>query len=407
MKKNSGNIYLVLVYISMFFVYGIISPYLPIMIRSLGYSASVVGILLAIVEGVGILGPFLFGRVSDKYGKYKGVIAFSYILIAGAALPLAMYTQPLISAVLVAVLAIGYRSAMPLTEAMVTINLGESGNYGRIRATGSVAFAFFVLFLQWIPVLRPLEPLNIAFWMCVTSIFAIMVIILMPSKYTTRNLPLEKSPQGIIAAGEGVKKKSIWTPLFIAGLISISLNRLAMTPINSFFSLFLIEYVQWDAVGFMWALATIAEIPLMFFSFRLIRRFGTMPILAFAGVILALRLGIYAIFPFKAGIVMAQLLHSFCYGLFHPAAVAFISGCVPPEQRSFGMTLYMSLGGGIPTLIGNFIGGFIIDYAGYRFLFGFFTIFAVLSAVICIVYHNVHRKYGAKAISQDNLSIWK
>jgi PPP family 3-phenylpropionic acid transporter len=228
---------------------------------------------------------------------------------------------------------------------------------------------------------------------------AIIVIFLMPSKYTTRKSPMEKSVSDI-AAGEAVRetvKKPIWTPFFIAGLISISLNRLAMTPINSFFSLFLIEYVQWDAVGLMWALATIAEIPFMFFSFRLIRRFGTMPILAFTGVMLALRLGIYAIFPFKTGIITAQLLHSFCYGLFHPATVAFISDCVPPEKRSFGMNLYMSLGGGIPTLIGNFIGGFIIDYSGYRQLFAFFTIFAVLGAVICVVYHIVHRKYDVKS----------
>jgi len=280
---------------------------------------------------------------------------------------------------------------MPLTEAMATINLGEGGNYGRIRVTGSIAFVFFVLLLQWIPVLPPDAPKNIAFWTIVTSILAIAVIFLVPSKYTTRKSLLEESPSNI-AAGKDVKKPTIWTPFFIAGLISISLNRLAMTPIYSFFSLFLVEYVQWDAVGLMWALASAAEIPFMFFSWRLIRRFGTMPILAFAGVMLALRLGLYVLFPFKAGIIIAQLLHSFCFGLFHPAAVAFVSSCVPPEQRSFGMTLYMSLGGGIPTLIGNFIGGFIIDYAGYRQLFGFFTIFAVLGAAICIVYRIVHRK---------------
>jgi len=390
--------YLVPVYVTLFFVFAVISPYLPILIRSLGYRAAVVGILLAIVEGVGVLGPFLLGRFSDKHGKYKGVIIFSYFLIMAAVLPLAISTQPIISAFLVAVFAIGYRSAMPLTEALVTINLGEGGNYGRIRVSGSVAFVFFVLLLQWIPVLPPDAAKNIAFWIIVTSILAVIVVFLMPSRYSTRK-SLPEKPTLDIPAREGIKKPTIWTPFFIAGLISIFMSRLAMTPINSFFSLFLVEYVQWDAVGLMWALATIAEIPLMFFSWRLIRRFGTMPILAFSNAMIALRLGIYVLFPFKAGIIIAQLLHSFCFGLFHPAAVAFISDCVPPEQRSFGMTLYMSLGGGIPTLIGNFIGGFIIDYAGYRQLFGFFTIFAVFGAVICIVYHFVRGKYGAKAIS--------
>jgi PPP family 3-phenylpropionic acid transporter len=124
----------------------------------------------------------------------------------------------------------------------------------------------------------------------------------------------------------------------------------------------------------------------MYFSNHLIRRFGAMPILAFAGVAVALRLGIYAAFPFKACIVAAQLLHSFCFGLFHPAAIAFVSESVPPEQRSFGMNLYNSLGNGIPLLVGNFIGGFIIDMAGFRFLCGFFAIFPALGAIIYLVY---------------------
>ena len=208
--------YLVPVYISMFFVYGVIAPYLPVLIRSLGYRAAVVGILLAIVEGVGVLGPFLFGRFSDKYGKYRGVIMLSYFLVMAAVMPLAIFTQPLLSAILVAVLALGYRSAMPLTEAIVTINLGEGGNYGRIRVTGSVAFVFFVLLLQWIPVIRPDAPKNIAFWAIVTSMLAIAVIFFVPSKYTTRKPPPKESPSNI-AAGEGVKKKTDMDAFFYRG----------------------------------------------------------------------------------------------------------------------------------------------------------------------------------------------
>jgi len=394
-------------YITLYFVYGAIFPYLPIFVRNLGYPAATVGILLSIAEGAGILGPFIFGRAADKYGKYKGFINLSYIIIAATIVPLVYFVHPVISAVLIALCAVGYRSIQPLIDAITTINLGEKGNYGKIRVFGSIAYVCFMFFLQWVPVMRPNTPINIAAWICISSVLAVVTITLLPPKYTTHASPSRNSspskknadgkvppkPQAsqTIVRAVPLRQKSIWTVFFTIGLISIALNRLAMTPLQSFFPLFIVEYMHWDAVGFMMALSGIAEIPFIFFSRPIIRRFGTMPILVFTSIMVALRLGICAVFPFKAGVISAQLLHSFCFGLFHPASVAFISACAPPEQRSYGMALYLSLGWGLPALLGNFIGGFVVDYAGYRSLFGYFTVFALLSAAIYPAYCLLNR----------------
>lgn len=358
-------------------IYAVIVPYLPLLLRNLGYRAAEVGILLAIAEGAGILGPFIFSRLTDREGRYKNHIIFAYSLTAIAAIPIACFVHPILSAALIILLGGGYRSAVPLMDAITTINIGEKGNYGRIRVAGSIAFVCFLLFLQWNPVLRPNTSINIAVWICVSSTLAMTAVIFLPSKYTTHKPMAQK---------EQKRTRILWQPVLVIGLVSIALSRMAMTSVYSFFPLFMVEYMHWELVGLMTALATMAEIPFMFFSSRLIRRFGAMPILAFTSAMVALRLALYAIFPFKACIIIAQLLHAFCFGLFHPAAVAFISSCIPPEKRSFGMTLYLSLGCGLPQFIGNFIGGYIADYAGFRFLFGCFSIFAVLGAAIYIVY---------------------
>ena len=381
--------HLVPVYVTLFFVNGIVPPYLPILVRNLGYRTAVVGILLAIAEGSGILGPLLYCRLADKYGKYKSFIILSYCIMAAVILPLAFFVHPVANAFFIILFAIGHRSAMPLIDAVTTIKLGEKGNYGRIRVFGSIAYVCFVLFLQWVPVLRPNTSINIAIWICITSMLAIVPIVLLPSEYTNRKSPLQDTS---ITVKETEQKNTIWTPFFIMGLFVIALSRLAMTTVETFFPLFLVEYMQWDAVGLMMALSGISEIPFIFFSNRLIRRFGAMPLIAFTSTMVALRLGLYAVFPFKAGIIIAQLLHSFCFGLFHPAAISFISLYVPPKQRSFGMTLYLSLGWALPMFIGNFIGGFIVDYAGYRSLFGYFTVFAILGTVIYLVWQLNQRK---------------
>ena len=373
----------VLAHVTQNIVYGITLPYLPILLRNLGYRAAVVGVLLALAQGAGILGPFLFSRFADRDGRYKSYIILAYFLAAASAPVLVFFSHPAITAVLIVLFAVGFRSVLPLIDAMTTINLGEKGNYGKIRVGGSISYVCFVLFLQWVPVMRPNTPGNIAFWICVTSVLALIVTLSLPARYENRR---SRSVDFQTGVSGGETKKSIWTPMFIVGLTSIALSRLAMTPVESFLPLFLVEDMRWDAVGLMFGLSAISEIPLVYFSNRIIRRFGSMPIIAFACVMVAVRLTLYVVFPFRAGVIIAQLLHSFCFGLFHPAAVAFISNCVPPEKRSFGMTLYMSVGWGIPMLIGNFIGGFIVDYAGYRSLFASFTVFAILGAVIYVVY---------------------
>jgi PPP family 3-phenylpropionic acid transporter len=304
--------------------------------------------------------------------------------------PLALLAHPALSALFIALLALGYRSALPLMESLATLG---RGNYGKIRMTGSISFIGFLFFLQWLPALRPDTPINISLWIVITSVLAAFTVLILPSKYTGTGPRHGETPEEEAPAGE---RRGIWTPAFILGFAMIFLSRLAMTPVNSFLSLYLVNYLRWDAVALMWALASIGEIPFMYVSNRLIRRFGVMPILAFTTAAVGERLLLYVLFPNKAGVIVAQLLHSLCYGLFHPAAISFIADRVPPRHRAYGMTLYLSLGLGLPTFIGNLIGGFIVDHGGYPVLFGFFSVFAALGLALYPVHLRPEKQKSAR-----------
>jgi PPP family 3-phenylpropionic acid transporter len=300
--------------------------------------------------------------------------------------------------IFIAFLALGFRSSIPLVDALTTITIGAAGNYGRIRTIGSISFILTVLFCQWTPVLRPNTAFNIASWIGITSALAVISTALIPARYTlsARSRPqAPETPASTMPAGgisgarrrmrravRSERKPGIWSPLFIMGLLMIALCRLAIAPHYSFLSLYLVEFMHWDAVGIVFAVSTTAEVPFMFISHRLIRRFGPLPLIAAAAAATGVRLGIYALFPFKPWIIAAQLLHSLCFGIFHPAAVAFISESVPPERRALGMSLYLSLGTGFPSFFGNILGGFIVEHSGFRVLFGSFTIFAVVAVVL-------------------------
>ncbi|AEF84510.1 transporter, major facilitator family [Treponema primitia ZAS-2] len=384
--------HLVFPYFTTFVVYAVITPYLPILIRGQGYSPTMVGILLGIFEGAGIAGPFFFGYFADKMGQYKPGLILVYVLLIAAGIPLALVHQPLISALLIAVLGMGFRSTTPLLDAVATINLGKTGNYGKIRAVGSLSFIVMVLFLQLSLFLPVDTPVNIGIWIVLSSVLALFSMIIIPGKYTGASKSGTPTPQGT-ALG-----RKTGLPLLAAGLLIIALNRLAMAPVNGFLSLYVTESLHWNAVGLVWALATLAELPFMFISNRFIRRFGALPLLAVTTAAVGIRLGIYVLFPTKGGIIVAQLLHSFCYGIFHPAAVAFIASCVPPERRALGMSLYLSLGTGLPTLVGNILGGIIVEHLGYRALFGSFISFAVLALILyCFIHLKIRRSVAGNS----------
>jgi PPP family 3-phenylpropionic acid transporter len=319
-------------------------------------------------------------------GQYQPGLILIYAILIAAGIPLALSHQPLLSALLIAILGMGFRSTTPLLDAVATINLGKTGNYGKIRAVGSLSFIVMVLFLQWSPFLPVDAPVNNGIWIVISSALALFSMAIIPGKYTGAS---KGGKAG--AAGLGRKTRA---PLLAAGLLIIALNRLAMAPVNGFLSLYLVESLHWNAVGLVWALAALAELPFMFISNHFIRRFGAFTLLGITTAAVALRLGIYALFPMKGGIIAAQLLHSLCYGIFHPAAVAFIASCVPPERRALGMSLYLSLGTGLPTLVGNILGGVIVEHLGYRALFGSFIPFAALALALHFIVYFKSRRSG-------------
>ncbi|GHV83784.1 MFS metabolite transporter [Spirochaetia bacterium] len=382
-----------LAFISTFAVYGILSPYISVLIRGYGWSHTVVGMVLAVCEGAAIISPFITGYFADKLGRYRPVILLSLAMtfVCGAGL---FFSKNLVlCAILIPVLAFGYRSLQPLMDAVSTINLGKDGNYGKYRTVGSIIFFSLVIFFQTTTIFRPNTPKNIAFWISAISFVSTAILFFIPVSYFTNNKVSANQSKAEITKNNSVSVKhgafrKLWSPLFILGFAIIFINRLAMSPVQGFISLYAIEDLNWDAVGLMWALSSGSEIPFIFLSKRIIKRFGALPLIAFSTAAVGVRLLIYVVFPFKAGVIAAQCMHSLCYGIFHPAAVAFISQCVPPEQRALGMSLYLSLGTGVPTLIGNFIGGFIVETYGFRMLFG---IFAALALPGLILYFSTRR----------------
>jgi MFS transporter, PPP family, 3-phenylpropionic acid transporter len=375
--EGRGRSRFALSYFTLFAIYGVASPYLQLLLRGLGYGPAAVGLFLGFFEVIGIAGPLALARLSDVSGRSKPSLFACAALTCLPLAPLVLLRGPAATALCLAVLALGLKSMIPLMDAS-TIAMSrarKSWDYGKLRVGGSAGFVTVAIVLQLVPGFDRSPPERIALWIGVLAALFGLCLFLLPESGAGRregaNGRRRAATRGAPAGARGV------SGVFVLGLVVIALGRLAMAPVASFFSLYLVDEVKWNAVGGMWALAALSEIPLMILSGKIISRLGPMRAIALGSAAIALRLGIYALFPSPAGIVAAQLLHSLCFGLFHPAGVAFVALMVPPERRAQGMAAYMGIGVGLPTFAGSALGGIIVQGWGYRILFGSFIAFAL------------------------------
>ncbi|MCL2599916.1 MAG: MFS transporter [Treponema sp.] len=368
-------------YAVLFAVPAVSAPYLAIMIRDLGYSPIWVGILLGVFSGAGIVGPFAFGYWADKTGNYRNALVVAILIPTALVFPLVLWVHPALSAVFLALMAFGFRSSMALLDSVTTIQIGRTGNYGRIRVWGSVSFILVTLFLQATPFLRPDNARNIALWLTVLSALSAIPILLLPRS----SLGSSAGPR--IEGKGGEKGIPLFSAYVLGGLGIIFVVSFSMSAVYSYFPLYLTEVLEWDVVGLMFAVGTASELPFVFLSSALLRRFGPLPLLAVSAAGVSLRLLLWAFVPFGPVVLASQLLHALCFGTFFPAKVYFIASIFPPKNRGKGMSLFVALGAGLPSLIGTMAGGAILESmpgaAGFRTLF---ILYAAVAGLGILVY---------------------
>lgn len=382
MTTNTGNKFIPS-FISSNIVLAATLPYLVVLVRSLGYNSFLVGILMGIFEIAGVAGPFIFGYWADKTGNYRPSLIIACILPALAAYPLLIWVHPAATAVFLFFIAFGFRSLVSLIDAATTIQIGVSGNYGRLRVWGSIAFIIMTTFFQWTPFLKPDNAANISYWIIITSAVSVIPIFFIPRVMLKTFTAQNEEPQLEIETEKQVPQKTISAAFIFCGFAVIFLSRFGMSAIITYFPLYMIEAAEWDAAALMLAIAAISEAPFLFLGKKLIRRFGSMSLMVISAAGVSVRLLILAFLPFHAWIIAASALHSICFGVYFPAAIHFISAVFPVEKRGRGMSLLMIMGTGLPSLLGTIAGGAIIESFGYTPLF---VLYAAISGAAVIIY---------------------
>lgn len=102
---------------------------------------------------------------------------------------------------------------------------------------------------------------------------------------------------------------------------------------------------------------------------------------------ITVRFFIYAFLPGVKYLLIAQALHSLCYGAFHAGAMMFINKHVRLDKRGVGISLYYALATGLPSVLGSTIGGVIVSKFGFNTLFISYGLVSLVAVFIGFIFH--------------------
>lgn len=363
-----------------FFIYAnfgalrLINQYLD----SLGFSATQIGILIAIMPAMAIISnPFWF-HLKDKFrsGKIPIILIYSF----SAVLIWLFYMLPgffwkLFS---YSLLSFFVASGMPVTESVVISGIyAIKGDFGKIRLFGTLGYAFSTYLIG------KLIKIDFKILFILASFY--MIVILLNSLGSKDKL---NTSNEISNPKNG--NKYHFNVEFIFMLIFGSIGIMTAFFGANFFPV-LVNRLNFDmsSAGKGLSFMALGEIPFLIFSERLSKKFGHQLLLTFGIFATGIRWILTSSISNENLILTVQFLHGLNYIVMYYSILTYIHTKVPFKNRNRIQGIYWMLTAGIGNISGSLFGGIIIDRIGivgaYR-LFGFLDIIVgSIAAIIFIV----------------------
>jgi PPP family 3-phenylpropionic acid transporter len=327
-----------LLYATQFFAFGVILPFLPAVLAARGLDPAEVAAVLAAGSAVRLVAGPLGGRVADALAAPRAVLAVAAGAAALAALGLLVAAGFLLLLLVHAALSVAMAPVVPLSDAAtVAAARRERFDYGRVRASGSVAFiAASLLAGQAVAGFGPgAAVLLMAAGLAGTAVAALLL--------PAGGARVAGGPRGVAA---------FLAPLRIAAFRQLLLVSALIQGSHAFYYAF--GTLHWQAaglgaglIGALWAAGVVAEVALFVWGRGLVARLGPVGLSLAAAGLGALRWGATALTTDPLLLLPLQVLHAATFGAQHLAAMAVLGRVVPAAGAGTAQAVHASLGAGL------------------------------------------------------------
>ncbi|MFC1750428.1 MFS transporter [Pseudomonadota bacterium] len=336
-------------YLFFFGSLGALLPYWSLYLKSLGFSPTDIGELMALIMATKIIAPNIWGWVADHTGKRLVIIKLTTLAAAISFAGVFMGQGYWWMAALMCLFSFFWNAALPQFEATTMSRLGDDVHrYSSIRLWGSVGFILAVVVLGEALEHTDITVIPVVIWLLLIGLFLVTLVV--PGENGASH---EHSDSTIWQA---LRRKEVIVVLLVCFLLQASHG-----PYYTFFTIYLeLHDYSRGVIGQLWALGVVAEIGVFLVMHRLMPRFGPYMLLLWSLGLTTVRWLLIAWFPELGGvIVFAQCLHAASFGIYHAVAIHLIHSFFVGRHQGRGQALYSSLSFGAGGALGSLGSGYI------------------------------------------------
>ena len=349
-------------------------PFLVILYEQLGLTGSQIGFLIGISPLISWLSAPLWGAAADSTRQHKPLlmlaIAGTIIVVIG----LSFSTQFLALTLVIALLSFFLAPIVPIVDNSVLTFLGpQKDQYGKLRVWGAIGWGLMAPLVGW---LSERSGMQWIFW----GYIAFMLLTLLVSY----KLPIsERSDQPrFVHEARQLLADRRWF-LF---LIVIFIGGAGMALISAYLFLYMQSLGGSKALmGLALTVATISEIPFLYYSDRLLAKWGARRLLMLSLVVFAFRALALSLIRTAWLVLPLQLLHGASFAAMWVASVSYADALAPPGLGATAQGLLSGVMFGLGAALGGIAGGLLFAELGGSMMFRWTSVALLLGLILFVL----------------------
>lgn len=286
----------------------------------------------------------LYGYLADKLGYKKTLLVSA--LIASVSFFGFLYGHSFYVLIAVTlIMSVFYNTLQPVLDTMALLAVKENpkASYGSFRFYGAAGFGFSAIVTGQL-----IDILGISAIFMVSSFSMFLAFCF---SFFLAEESHEKTPhQAYSNVWSVIKNPTLLFLLFCVFLIS-----LGSTTIWNFYSTYLKEKGATDSlVGYSLFFQGVCELPLFYFSSRIIFQFGLKSTLLITVLAMAARMILYYFIKTPVAVLPVELLHGISWSLFWVVCVEYVNKLVDDHWLATAQSLLYAAYYGVGGIVGNY-----------------------------------------------------
>ena len=360
-----------------------LSPYLPIFYQGRGLSGFQIGLLSSIGFAVGILAAPQWGRWADRMSAPQRLLQLAIPLSIASYLFLSRQTMFLPIVGIVILNSIFSAAQEPASAALAMRATRSTGSgFGSVRVWGSLGWSLLVWVAGW---WIQNTTIQAAFYGFAASMMAGWFVLWLLKPGSPPRLAEKASPPAILSGSASAAGSSRHRPI-PALLATVLMLWIAVAGVRQFETLYFKSLgAGTDLIGFTAMLSALVELPGMFASDSLTRRFGAHRVLI-AGMFLdGLVRGVVLVWPSIPVLIAVRMVVGISFSMTTVGMVAYVQEYVPHDQQTRAVALYTVVIRNIVYLFSNPVNGAIFDAFGGYWLYAIALVGNLLGGMILLL----------------------